>query len=73
MSKYLFLAVGVAAVLASGAVSAQGLPFSSTHSTNQRWSVNRGEPRNMNIFHAGVDQQQPDESAATPERITRTN
>jgi hypothetical protein len=73
LRKHVFLAVGVAALLASGAASAQGLPFSSTHNTNQSWGVNRAEPRDMNVFHASADQQQPSGAAVPPDRITTGN
>jgi hypothetical protein len=73
LQKHLFLAVGTAIVLASGTVSAQGLPFSSDHSTNQSWGVNRPEPREMNVFHARADQQQPSGAAGSPDRVAGRN
>jgi hypothetical protein len=73
LRKHLFLAVGVAIVLASGAASAQGLPFSSDHNTNQSWGVNRAEPRDVNVFHARADQQQPSGAAVSSDRIAGRN
>jgi hypothetical protein len=73
LRKHLFLAAGAAVLLASGAASAQGLPFSSHHDTDQRWGVNRHEPRDMNVFHARADQQQPSGAAVSPDRTTNGN
>jgi hypothetical protein len=71
LNKYLFFAVGVAAMLGAGAASAQGLPFSSQASTSQPWGVNRAQLRDMNVFHARAAQQQPNEAAAV--RTTARN
>jgi hypothetical protein len=73
LRKHLFLAVGTAALLASGAASAQGLPFASTNNTSVPWNVNRAEPRDMNAYHASADQQQPGGSVISPNRITTKN
>lgn len=73
MTKHFFVAVGVAALVVSSAAVAQGLPFSSTNNTNQRWNVNRAEPRDMNAFHAQADQQKLGGLGLALERITCTN
>ena len=70
MNKRLFPVVLMAGLLASGAVFAQGLPFSSDYDTSLPWGINQSARRDMNVFHAGMAQPKPN-GAATNQDTAR--